>query len=106
MHKLLGTVLGKTVQRITKLKGSNGQALPGLILERLMPGYLPSMLSQLSDGIVVITGTNGKTTTTKIVVELLRLNGKRVLTNPTGSNFTRGIISSLTQQAKLNGHLP
>lgn len=94
------------MQHLIKLKGGKGQALPGLIVERLLPSYLPNMLRQLPEGVVVITGTNGKTTTTKLVVELLRLNGKRVLTNPTGSNFTRGIISSLSQQARPNGHLP
>lgn len=106
MHRFIGTSIGKTIRGLTRLKGTGGQALPGLVVERLLPGYLASMLRQLPDGVVVITGTNGKTTTTKMVVELLRANGKRVLTNPTGSNFTRGIISSLAQQAKLNGRLP
>jgi UDP-N-acetylmuramyl tripeptide synthase len=40
-----------------------------------------------------------------MVVELLEAAGKRVLTNPTGSNFTRGIVSSLVRQAKLSGRL-
>lgn len=71
-----------------------------------MPGYLAAMLGQLPAGIVIITGTNGKTTTTKMVVELLRGCGQRVLTNPTGSNLTRGIISSVSQQAKAMGKLP
>lgn len=106
MHKFLGTAIGKTVRGLTKLRGTGGQALPGLVVERLLPKYLTTMLAQLPDGVVVITGTNGKTTTTKMVVELLKANGKRVLTNPTGSNFTRGIISSLTHQAKLSGELP
>lgn len=106
MHKIIGTAVGKTVRILTKLKGGDGQALPGLVVERLLPTYLKTMLEQLNDGVIIITGTNGKTTTTKMVVELLQANGKRVLTNPTGSNFTRGIISSLTQQAKINGTLP
>lgn len=106
MHRIIGTALGKTVRKLTAIKGGGGQALPGLVVERLFPKYLASMLAQLPEGVVIITGTNGKTTTTKMVVELLQANGKRVLTNPTGSNFTRGIISSLTQQAKLGGHLP
>ena len=71
-----------------------------------MPGYLAAMLRQLPDGVVIITGTNGKTTTTKMVVELLRANGRRVLTNPTGSNLARGIISSVLQQAGHSGRLP
>ena len=107
MRKAAGTLLGKSVARVVRLRGkSGGQALPGLVVETLVPGYLGAMLSQLPDGAVIITGTNGKTTTTKMVVELLRANGKRVLTNPTGSNLTRGIISSVSQAARLGGKLP
>lgn len=106
VDKFFGTAIGKSVRNLTRLRGTGGQALPGLVVERLLPNYLANMLKQLPEGVVIITGTNGKTTTTKMVVELLGFNGKRVLTNPTGSNFTRGIISSLTQQAKVTGHLP
>ncbi len=107
MRKTVGTLLGKSVAGAVRLRGrSSGQAMPGLVVESLVPGYLGVMLQQLPDGIAVITGTNGKTTTTKMVVELLRANGKRVLTNATGSNLTRGIISSVSQQAKTNGQLP
>ncbi len=106
MRRFLGTSIGKTVGQLARLRGSGGQALPGLVVERLLPGYSANMLAQLPDGVVVITGTNGKTTTTKMVVELLERSGKRVLTNPTGSNFTRGIISSVSQQASLSGKLP
>lgn len=105
MNRFIGTAIGKTVRGLTRLKGSGGHALPGLVVERLLPGYLANMLGQLPDGVVIITGTNGKTTTTKMVVELLRFNGKKVLTNPTGSNFTRGIISSLAHQARITGRL-
>ncbi|HEY4160712.1 MAG TPA: DUF1727 domain-containing protein [Candidatus Saccharimonadales bacterium] len=107
MRKALGTLLGKTVAGTVRLRGkSGGQALPGLVVETLVPGYLGAMLGQLPDGVVIVTGTNGKTTTTKMVVELLRANGRRVLTNPTGSNLTRGLISSVSQQAQRNGRLP
>ena len=104
MRRIVGTSIGKTVGKLAALRGG-GQALPGLIVERLLPSYLASMLEQLPDGVVIITGTNGKTTTTKMVVELLQSTGRRVLTNPTGSNFTRGIISSLSRQAGLGGKL-
>ena len=107
MRKAVGTLLGKSVAGAVKLRGrSSGQALPGLVVETLVPGYLGAMLRQLPDGVVIITGTNGKTTTTKMVVELLRANGRRVLTNPTGSNLTRGIISSVSRQARRSGRLP
>lgn len=107
MRKTVGTLLGKSVAQAVKLRGkSGGQAMPGLVVETLVPGYLGMMLRQLPEGVAIITGTNGKTTTTKMVVELLRANGKRVLTNATGSNLTRGIISSVSQQATKTGRLP
>lgn len=107
MRKTVGTLLGKSVAGAVRLRGrSGGQAMPGLVVETLVPGYLGVMLGQLPNGVVIITGTNGKTTTTKMVVELLRTNGKRVLTNPTGSNLTCGIISSVSQQAGHTGKLP
>jgi lipid II isoglutaminyl synthase (glutamine-hydrolysing) len=107
MRRVIGTVLGKSVAKAVKLRGkSSGQSMPGLVVETLVPGYLGVMLGKLPDGVVIITGTNGKTTTTKMVVELLQASGKRVLTNATGSNLTRGIISSVSQQATRTGRLP
>lgn len=107
MRRLVGTAVGKTVAGVIRLRGqSGGEAMPGLVVEQLLPSYLPAMLQQLPEGVVIITGTNGKTTTTKMVVELLKANGRRVLTNATGSNLTRGIISSVTKQATRTGKLP
>jgi UDP-N-acetylmuramyl tripeptide synthase len=106
MQEIVGTILGKSVKKVAQLRRGSGQALPGLVIEKLFPAYFVKMLRQLPDGIVIIAGTNGKTTTTKIVTELLQANGKRVLTNPTGSNLTRGINSTLIHQAKLSGKLP
>ncbi len=106
MKRLVGTTVGKSLRQATRLRKGAGQALPGLVVERLLPDYYAKMLQQLPEGVVVVTGTNGKTTTTKMVVELLRANGKRVLTNPTGSNLTRGINSMLIHQATVRGELP
>ena len=103
---LLGTWLGKAVRLATAWRRGGGHALPGLVVERLVPGYLAALIGQLPEGVAVVTGTNGKTTTTKMVVELLEATGRTVVTNPTGSNLTRGIVSSLVRQADWRGRLP
>ena len=95
-------ILGKTIQKFCNLYGG-GSALPGLIVEKLQPSFVNSVLSKLPYGIVVISGTNGKTTTTKIVSELLHSQNLRVFTNNTGSNFVRGVISAILQSIKLTG---
>ncbi len=99
------TTLGKTARFAARLRGGNGSALPGLIVERIDRNFMRRTLERLPHGVVVVSGTNGKTTTTKMVVELLRAQGLRVFTNPTGSNFTRGVASALLGEVNLVGRL-
>lgn len=82
-----------------------GSALPGLVVEKLDGNFLPRALGELPRGVVVVSGTNGKTTTTKMVVQLLRAAGLKVFTNPSGSNFTRGIVASLLDHVDASGKL-
>lgn len=63
------------------------------------------MLGKLSDGVIVVSGTNGKTTSTKLLTAIFKGDGKKVLTNPTGSNFTRGVIATIVQHSSWTGHL-
>lgn len=104
MSKPLVTVIGKTVKNIAKLRGG-GSALPGLVVERIDPNFVSDTLSQIPMGIVVISGTNGKTTTTKMVTELLEGQGLKVFTNRTGSNFTRGVAAALLSEINIYGKL-
>jgi UDP-N-acetylmuramyl tripeptide synthase len=98
------TLLGKTVRYIARLRGG-GSALPGLFVERISPDFVKKTLAQLEHGVVVISGTNGKTTTTKMVVELLESQGLKVFTNRTGSNFSRGVAAALLGDMDMKGNL-
>lgn len=104
MSKPYTTLLGKAVRYAARLRGG-GSALPGLFVEKIDPGFIKSTLAQLPRGVVVISGTNGKTTTTKMVVELLEGQGLKVFTNRTGSNFVRGVAAALLGEVDLKGKL-
>lgn len=95
---------GKAARVATKMRGG-GSAFPGLVAERVDPRFLAHALADVRGGIVVVSGTNGKTTTTKMLVALLRAHGRTVFTNPTGSNFTRGVISAMLGELRLRGRL-
>ena len=97
-------VAGKAARAAARVRGG-GSAMPGLVAERIDPQFLAHALSGVRDGIVVVTGTNGKTTTTKMLAAILRAHGKQVFSNPTGSNFTRGVISSMLGELPVNGRL-
>jgi lipid II isoglutaminyl synthase (glutamine-hydrolysing) len=100
----LAVAAGKVARVASRLRGG-GSALPGLVVEKVDPRFLAHALADLPRGVVVVTGTNGKTTTTKMLVAILREHGLTVFTNPTGSNFTRGVISSMLAEIKLSGRL-
>lgn len=82
-----------------------GSALPGLFVEKIDPKFVETTLAELPYGVVVVSGTNGKTTTTKIVVEMLESQGLKVFTNRTGSNFVRGVAAALLGEVDSHGRL-
>mgnify|MGYP001669092955 CR=1 FL=1 len=71
MSKPLIRLLGQGVRYASKLRGG-GSAFPGLVMEKLHPEFVAEELAKLPYGVVVVSGTNGKTTTTKMTVQLLR----------------------------------
>lgn len=97
MAKKTSIIIGKLVRKVARLKGGNGSALPGLVIEKIDRNFLRDCLTSLPQGVVVVSGTNGKTTTTKIIVELLRSQGLKVFTNSSGSNFVRGVIAAILE---------
>lgn len=105
MRHVLSALIGKSVRQIARLRGGGGSALPGLVVERIDPGFLARVLGELPYGVAVVSGTNGKTTTTKMIVEILEAQGLRVFTNRTGSNFTRGVIAAALADCSLGGRL-
>lgn len=104
MRSILVTLLGKGVKRAAQLRGG-GTALPGLFVEKIDPKFVVRTLQSLPRGIVLISGTNGKTTTTKMVVQLLEGQGLKVFTNRTGSNFSRGVAAALLGEVDNRGKL-
>lgn len=104
MRDFFSVAVGKTVRAIARMRGG-GSALPGLIVERLDPGFMGRGLERLPLGVVAVSGTNGKTTTTKMIVEVLEAQGLKVFTNRTGSNFSRGVVAAMVEECSLSGSL-
>jgi lipid II isoglutaminyl synthase (glutamine-hydrolysing) len=103
----LAILTGKLVALGLRVAGRRGSALPGLVVERVFGvKVLGKLLATVPGGVVMVTGTNGKTSTTKVLAEAFRVNGQRVLTDGTGSNMTRGLLSLVIKKSKLSGKLP
>ncbi len=77
--------------------------MPGLITEKINQTFLDQFGRRFKGKTIIITGTNGKTTTTKVLVDILEDQGESVLNNRSGSNIKRGIISSIIEEASWFG---
>jgi UDP-N-acetylmuramyl tripeptide synthase len=83
------------------LRQGSGTTYPGLLAERIHPELIRELSRQLPDGSIVVTGTNGKTTTCKMLGDALAADGTLVLRNESGSNMRRGIASAFATSADL-----
>ncbi|KAB8290955.1 Mur ligase family protein [Bifidobacterium avesanii] len=97
--------IGRLVRAAARLTRHGGSAFPGKVVEDIDPGFLARTLGRLPYGVVLVSGTNGKTTTTRMVASMLTELGFSVFTNPTGSNFTRGVVSALLTEVSAGGRL-
>ena len=102
---ILAIWLGKLILVTVRAAGRRGTALPGLVVEKVFPRFLGRRLARLAHGVVVVSGTNGKTTTTKMVATVLAQR-YRVLTNDTGGNFVRGCITAVLERSSWLGRTP
>ncbi len=104
--RLTAAVLaGKAARFGMRALGSGGTALPGLVVERLDADAAGRLAQRLS-ATALITGTNGKTTTAAMLARILRVDGRAVIHNSSGSNLMRGVTASLVAAASPLGSLP
>src|SRR6201989_3569462 len=77
-----------------------GTSLPGKVLIRLEPDAISELSSRLVRGSVVISATNGKTTTAAMVSSVLARAGVSVVHNRAGANMAGGVASTLLAAAR------
>jgi lipid II isoglutaminyl synthase (glutamine-hydrolysing) len=80
-----------------------GTALPGLVANKLDPAMLDKLARRLPAGTIVVAGTNGKTTTSRMLARMLEAAGRKVVHNRSGSNLVRGISAAFAEQLPLFG---
>lgn len=106
MRRFLAVATGKLLRYSLRIiRRGGGSALPGLIASKICPALLRASLSTLPEGIVVVSGTAGKSTTTHILVKLLEAHGLRVFTNPSTANIRQGLFAAVLRVCKLDGAL-
>ncbi|MEH1909116.1 MAG: Mur ligase family protein [Nostoc sp.] len=79
--------------------------LPGAIARGIEPRLLELLSQQVKNGVILIAGTNGKTTTALLLCTILERKGYRIAHNSTGANLENGLMSALLESTNLLGTL-
>ncbi len=102
----LAVIAGRAAGALSRrLHLGGGTSITGMVAQRLYPGIASHLSRQLAYGCLLVTGTNGKTTTSRFIAAILRNAGLRVWGNREGSNLMGGIASALVMRALPSGNL-
>ncbi len=85
------------------LRRGGGTTVPGVVARRVDPKVLAKLSRKLPRGSAAVTGTNGKTTTTRMVSEILQIAGVHAVNNSTGANLITGVTAALISDSSLFG---
>src|SRR5437763_1531588 len=88
-----------------RLHLGGGTSIVGIVEQRLYPDIVGHLSSQLAHGSVLVTGTNGKTTTSGFIAAIVNDAGLRVWRNREGSNLMQGVAGALVIRARPDGNL-
>lgn len=105
LRGLMAIWLGKGVVTATRLSGRGGTTLPGRLARRLDPNLLRRLAAQPKGGVIAVTGTNGKTTTAKLLSAILEADGQRLTHNRAGANLITGLTTAFLQNATWSGRV-
>lgn len=102
----VAVVGGRTAGALSRrLHLGGGTSIAGIVAQRLYPDIIEHLSTQLQQGSILVTGTNGKTTTSGFIAAVLSDAGLRVWRNREGSNLLRGIAGALVIRTLPNGRL-
>jgi len=96
---LLANAAGKLTREGLRVTGRGATALPGLVALTVDPDFISALSSALPHGVVCVSGTNGKTTTARMLADMTRIAGWQPIHNRSGSNLDRGVAAALLADA-------
>lgn len=102
----LATALARLLRALSRRLGrGGGTTLPGRVLLRLDPQAIARLGRRLDGGAVLVSATNGKTTTSGMVAGILARAGRPVVHNRAGSNMNWGVATALLDAGRDEGEL-
>lgn len=103
---LLAINAGKAASSVSRmLRLGGGTNFPGTMARRLAPDVLRELSTALPQGVVLLSGTNGKTTTARMIAGILRAGLRSVLHNRAGANLVTGLTATMLAGCDVLGNI-
>ncbi len=103
IRQFAAILASKASLEVLRRSGRGGTAAPGLVALQIDPEVVAKIACRLPNGAVVVAGTNGKTTTARMIADIIEASGMKVLHNRSGSNLARGVAAVFVQHSSLAG---
>lgn len=102
--RIMSAILaGKLLIILSRMLGNQGTDFPGKMALKIYPHLLQELAGNIKQGIIMITGTNGKTTTSNMLAQILKSKGYSLVHNQAGANMLSGITTAFILQSNLSG---
>lgn len=106
MRDMVAIWVGKLAGWLSRRLGrGGGTTMPGALARRIAPHILTNLTRQLPRGVICVAGTNGKTTTTRMIADVIHAAGWRVLHNRSGANLVAGVTTTMLAGADWRGRI-
>lgn len=105
MRKLLAVWVTKILIFVGKVAGKKGSSTPGIFALKICPEILKVLAKQVKNEIIVVCGTNGKTTTNNLLNTIIKSYGNKVVCNNVGANMLPGVVTAFVEKTNFFGKL-
>ncbi|HWJ03577.1 MAG TPA: MurT ligase domain-containing protein [Verrucomicrobiae bacterium] len=95
--------VGKLTYIISKVLGKKGTTLPGALALKVYPHLIAALAGRVPKGAIIVTGTNGKTTTSNMLAAILQHAGLRLTFNAAGANLITGVAAAFLNSVSWTG---
>ncbi|MBE7041823.1 MAG: DUF1727 domain-containing protein [Ruminococcaceae bacterium] len=90
---------------VSRMLGKKGSSMPGQVALKICPRVMTMLASKVKRDVIVVCGTNGKTTTNTLLATMLEASGHRVVCNKVGANMIWGVCCAFCEKADWLGRL-
>ena len=105
MKTIIAVWVSKLLILVGKILGKKGSSTPGIFAMKICPEILKKLSEQVKKDIIVVCGTNGKTTTNNLINTIIKSGGNTVVCNSVGANMLPGVVTAFVEKTNFWGKL-